>query len=513
MASSRTQNAKRNIYASLFNKMITMLLPFITRSAIIYFVGVLYLGLNGLFTSILSVLSLAELGVGSAMVFSMYEPIAKNDTDTVCALLNLYKKIYRLIGIVILVLGLAFTPFITKVIHGEIPTDTNIYILYLISLLNTVVSYFLFAYKTSLLAANQRMDVTTNTTTAVTIISSLLQILLLCVFKSYYYYCIVTPIATIVENLIRGRIVDRMYPQYKCEGNIDSELKKEIKKRVFGLFIYRVSRVMRYSLDSLVLSTFMGLTVLAKYNNYFVIMNAIVGVMDIMTANTTASIGNSIALESQEKNYKDFRKIQLIFMWVSGFCTVVMFCIFQPFMRVWVGQELMFNNLIMTVFCIYFFINRWGDVCYTYRQSAGLWWEDRYRPMVEAVVNLALNIILVQIIGVVGVMLSTIIGLVFINAIWGSRILFKHYFTDFKQSEYLLELFWFTVATAIACVACGTLCSLIPTPERSVMAFVFIGIRGVICAVVANVVFWLCYRKMPQYADMVVLAKQIIKFR
>ncbi|MBR0365560.1 MAG: polysaccharide biosynthesis protein, partial [Clostridia bacterium] len=140
MSSTRTQNAKRNIYASLVNKVIAMLLPFLTRSAIIYFVGALYLGLNGLFTSILSVLSLAELGIGSAMVFSMYEPIAKGDTETVCALLKLYEKIYRIIGTVILVFGLALTPFITKIIHGDIPTDTNIYILYLVSLSNTVVS-------------------------------------------------------------------------------------------------------------------------------------------------------------------------------------------------------------------------------------------------------------------------------------------------------------------------------------------------------------------------------------
>lgn len=510
---TRTQNAKRNIYASLINKLITMLLPFVTRSAIIYFVGVLYLGLNGLFTSILSVLALAELGVGSAMVFSMYEPIAKNDTDTVCALLNLYKKIYRIIGIVILTLGIIFTPFITKVIHGDIPTDTNIYILYLISLFNTSISYFLFAYKTSLLAANQRMDITTNTNTALTISGSIIQILLLCVFKNYYFYCIVTPITTISGNLIRGRIVDKMYPQYKCRGEVSEELKEEIKKRVFGLFIYRVSAVMRYSLDSLVLSSFLGLEVLAKYNNYFVIMNAIVGVMDIVTANTTASIGNSIALEIQEKNYNDFQKIQLIFMWLSGVFAVLMFCIYQPFMRLWVGKELMFDNLTMTVFCIYFFTNRWGDICYTYRQSAGLWWEDRYRPIIEAVVNLTLNIILVQIIGVVGVMLSTIIGLLFINSIWGSKILFQHYFTKYKQSKYLLELLWFTLVTVIAGAVCGVICNLLPSAERSFMAFIYIGVRGAICAVVANAIFWLGYRKLPQYSDMVALAKQILKLK
>ena len=513
MASTRTQNARRNIYASIANKSVSMLMPFVTRTAIIYFVGVLYLGLNGLFTSILSVLSLAELGVGAAMVFSMYEPIAKNDDETVCALLNLYKKIYRIIGTVILGAGLLFTPFVTKVIHGEIPSDTNIYILYLISLSNTVVSYFLFAYKTSLLAANQRMDVTTNITTILSIVVTIVQIALLAVFRNYYAYCIVTPISTIAGNLIRSRMADKMFPQYKCAGQVSHELKQEIKKRVFGLAIYRISSVMRYSLDSLVLSAFLGLAALAKYNNYFVIMNAIIGIMNIVTANTAASVGNSIVLESQEKNYRDFRKIQLIFMWLAGFFTVGMFCMYQPFMRVWVGEKLMFDDLTMTTFCVYFFTNKWGDICYLYRQSAGLWWEDRYRPIVEAVVNLALNIILVQIIGVKGVMLSTIIGLVFINSIWGSRILFKHYFTDYKQSKYLLELVWFTLCTAVACAACGAVCNFFPQADRSLMAFVYIGIRGIICTVLANVIFWIGYRKLPQYAEMIELAKRIVKFR
>ena len=512
MSDSRTKNARRNIYASLFNKLITMVLPFWTRSAIIYFVGVLYLGLNGLFTSILLVLSLAELGVGSAMVFSMYKPVAEGDDETVCALLNLYRKLYRLIGTAILVLGLLFTPFIKLVIHGDIPTDTNIYILYLIALFNTVVSYFLFAYKTSVLAATQRMDITTNTTTALTVLSGLLQILLLFLFKNYYYYCIVTPVATVAGNLIRSRIVDKMYPQYTCHGEVSKELKAEIKKRVLGLCIYRISAAMRYSLDSLVLSAFLGLTVLAKYNNYFVIMNAIVGVMEMLTSNTTSSIGNSIVLESQEKNYKDFRRIQLAFMWLSGICTVCMFCIYQPFMEMWVGKDLMFNDTVMTVFCAYFFCNRWGDICYTYRQGAGLWWEDRYRPMVEAVVNLTFNIILVQVIGVVGVMLSTIIGLLFINSIWGSRVLFKHYFTDYKQSKYLLELLIFTLATAAACAVCGGLCSLLPAvPGRSVLGVLFLLVRGGICVTVGNLILWLSYRKLPQYPDAMQLVKAVIK--
>ena len=178
----------------------------------------------------------------------------------------------------------------------------------------------------------------------------------------------------------------------------------------------------------------------------------------------------------------------------------------------WMGKDMMFSDLIMMVFCAYFFCNRWGDICYTYRQSAGLWWEDRYRPIVEAVVNLTLNIILVQIIGVVGVMLSTIIGLLFINSIWGSRVLFKNYFTDYKQSKYLLELFIFTVVTAVSCAVCYGICWFLPhVPSRSIVGFLLLGVRGGICVTVGNLIFWAAYRKLPQYPDAVQLGKSVIK--
>ena len=159
MRLAKTKNAVRNIFFGAVFKIITLLGPFIIRTMILWIMGSEYIGLNSLFTSILSFLSLAELGVGSALVYSMYKPIAEDDQDMICALLNLYRKMYRIIGMIILGVGLLLLPFLNKLVKGEAPADVNLYILYLIYLFNTVISYVMFAYKQSLLTAFQRSDI------------------------------------------------------------------------------------------------------------------------------------------------------------------------------------------------------------------------------------------------------------------------------------------------------------------------------------------------------------------
>lgn len=507
--SSRIVNAKRNIIGLIINRVVSLLLPFFTRTALIYYLGTVYLGLNSLFTSLLSVLSLAELGFGTAMVFSMYEPIANGDDATVCALLRLYRKIYYIIGTIILIIGVAFTPFLTLVISGEYPNDINIYAVYLINLFNTVVSYYLFAYKESLLNANQRIDILSVINAIFCCILNIGQTIILVITRNYYLYCIFMLITTILGNLVRNYIISKRYPQYRCEGTVSNELLDDIKKRVSGLFIYKVCDVLRFSLDSIVLSSFLGLTVLAKYNNYYYIMNAIAGTMAIVSNSITATIGNSIIKESQHKNHKDFRKIQLIYMWIAGLCSISLFCMYQPFMKLWVGKELMFNDTVMAFFCVYFFINRWGDMCYAYRQGAGLWWQDKFRPIVEAVVNISLNVILVQKIGVIGVLLSTILGLIFINSLWGSKILFKHYFTEYRQFDYLKRLLLYTVTTVLACFVTYKTCiyfTEIINVSGSVAELI---IRGLICCIIPNMIFIIAYRPLSEFKDSIVLLKQL----
>lgn len=192
-------------------------------------------------------------------------------------------------------------------------------------------------------------------------------------------------------------------------------------------------------------------------------------------------------------------------MWISGWCTVCLFCLFQPFMLLWLGEKYLFSTGIMTLFCVYFYCYKMGDICAVYRQSAGLWWEDRFRPIVESVVNLTLNIILVKYIGVSGVMLSTIFCLVFINSIWASRVLYKHYFFHQKQRDYILHVAYFAIITSLACVITESVCNLI-----NLSGFIVLIVRGLICCVVPNIVMFIGYRWLPEYSDSVQFMKRFV---
>ena len=283
-------HARRNIKSGVILKVITPLTSFVTRTALIYSLGNVYLGLNGLFTSMLQVLSLAELGFGSAMVFSMYKPIAQGDETTVNALLALYRRIYRIVGAVILGVGAALIPFLPRLIHGDVPAGLNLTVLYLIRLADTSVSYFLFSYRNCLLDASQRRSVVQTIQSLSKVALCVVQVTLLLLFKNYYVFCVVIPCIQVCQNIAYWVVSQKMFPQYRCDGKLPPEAIRDITKRVTGLFMFRLSHVLRNSFDSIILSAFLGLDILAKYQNYFLIVTTVVGISSIVTDSTLSSI-------------------------------------------------------------------------------------------------------------------------------------------------------------------------------------------------------------------------------
>lgn len=502
----RTKNATRNIVFGTILKAYQIVVPFLMRTAMIYLMGVQYLGLNSLFTSVLQVLNLAELGVGSAMVYSMYKPIAEDDNTTICALMKLYRTYYRVIGLVISVVGCVLTPFILKLISGEVPAGINIYVLYLLNLGATVLSYWLFAYKNSILQAHQRTDVVSKVTLITNTIQYGLQLLVLWAFHNYYLYVVVMLATQALTNIVTALYADKIYPQFKPRGSVDKIQVQKINQRIRDLFTSKIGGIIYDSADTIVISAFLGLTVLAVYQNYFYILNAITGLIAVVFSACTAGIGNSIVMESKEKNYQDLSKFTFIITWLAGFCSVCLLCIYQPFMQLWVGKDLMLSISAVVCFVIYFFVRQFNALFNLYKDASGMWHEDRLRPLAAAITNLVLNLILVQFIGIYGILLSTVLAILCVGMPWLLHNLFTVIFEKKHMWTYIGRLAKYSFVVLLSCIATYMICS------RFSMGLVStILVRGVICLIVPNLIYYLTFRKTEEYRQTLQLVDKMTK--
>lgn len=506
MKIERTKNAVRNIVFGSALNIYNIAIPFIMRTAMLYLLGVQYLGLNSLFMSILQVLNLAELGVGSAMVYSMYKPIIDNDSKTICALMKLYRFYYRIIGLIICLIGLTLLPFIPHLISGKVPAGINVYILYLLNLGTTVLSYWLFAYKNCLLNAHQRVDVSSKISLLMMTIQYGLQLLILIFLKNYYIYLIAALLTQIMTNIVTSMVASKMYPQYKPCGKLDRNEKKTINNRIRDLFTSKLGGVIVNSADTLVISAFLGLTMLAIYQNYFYILNAIITFVAVIFSSCTAGIGNSIIVETHEKNFNDLKKFTFIISWIAGFCTCCLLCLYQPFMKIWVGEKYELGFSAVICFCIYYFVYEINQLLCMYKDAAGMWHEDRFRPLVTALSNLVMNLIMVQFMGIYGVMLSTVLSTLFVGMPWLLHNLFTVLFKKKYLSIYLKRLSAYVIIILISCSITYFICSFINLSKWSELI-----VKGCICCIMPNVMFFAAYRKMPEFEQSVQLIVKMTK--
>lgn len=507
MKIERTKNAGRNIIFGTILKIYQIAIPFFMRTLMIYFMGVEYLGLNSLFTSILQVLNLAELGVGSAMIFSMYKPIAEDDSLTICALMKLYRTYYRIIGLVIAIVGIILTPFIPYLIKSDLPGTLNIYVLYLLNLAVTVLSYWLFAYKNSLLQAHQRVDVISKVTLVTNTIQYILQILVLVILKNYYFYVIVSLATQALTNIVTAIVASKMYPDYHPKGKLPKATVKEINQRIKDLFTAKLGGTIVNSADTIVISTFLGLSMLAIYQNYYYIMNSVMGFVIIIFTACTAGIGNSLVVESRDKNYFDFKRLAFLTIWIGTICISCFMCLYQPFMKIWVGEKYLLDMKMVVLLCIYFYLYLINNLSCVYKDAGGVWHEDRYRPLIGSMVNLTVNLLLVNRIGIYGVVISTICSYTFISMPWLIYNLFRLIFNR-SPKEYIELICRGLVIAGIIAAACFGICEIIPV--SGVMQIV---VNVIICLLISNGLLIVIYRKSTLYNPFLDLCDNITKYK
>ena len=506
MKIERTKNATRNIMFGVILKIYQIIVPFLMRTAMIYFMGMEYLGLNSLFTSILQVLNLVELGVGSAMVYSMYRPIVEDDEQEICALMKLYRFYYRCIGFVIAIAGMVLLPFIPNLIKRDMPDGINVYVLYILNLSSTVFSYWLFAYKNSLLSAYQRIDVSSKITLIINTIQYLAQFFVLIVLKNYYCYVMIALGAQILSNIVTAIVATKMYPHYHPIGSLSIEKTKEINQRIRDLFTAKIGGVIVGSADTIVISAFLGLSILGIYQNYYFIMMSIVGFIAIIFNACTAGIGNSIVMETKEKNYNDFKKMTFLILWISGFCGTCLLCLFQPFMDIWIGTKGKMEFSAVVCVCIYFFVYEINQIFLNYKDAAGIWHQDRFRPLVTALANLLMNLIFVHFWGIYGVILSTVLSTTCIGMPWLLHNLFAVLFEKKYMKDYLKKLIFYIISCVLVCAITYWVCAFIN--GNLWMKFL---IRLGICCILPNVFFLILYYNKQEFKQCVELFDRMTK--
>ena len=504
---TRVQNVKRNTTYSIVKFAVQLVLQFVLRTVLIYTLGAKYLGVNGLFTNIFSLLNLAELGIGSAIVFSMYKPIAEGNTEQVKALNNLYKKLYFVIALVVGVLGAAITPFLPYLITGDTTgLEVNIYIVYLLFLANTLVGYFS-AHKRSLLFAFQRNDVENKVKSGTLIVSTVLQIVALLLFRNFYAYVILMVVGTLLDCILVQVFANKLYPEINGKAEpLNPVIKKEITKNVAAMSMHKIGYAVVFSTDNILISALVSYIVLGYYSNYVLITESISTFISLLITALQASVGNYMATQSNKEVHTFYKKSNFALSWLIGFCTISLICLFQPFMYIWTGNmEYILPNLSVLLIVISFYLRKMRTNTIMFRDCAGLMWKDRWSPIAEAAINLGASIVLAKFMGLNGIILGTIISTV-VAPLWVEPfVLYKHYF---KKSvwRYFGKYAFYTVVTVGAGALTYWLCSLLP--------FAGIGwfvLKCGICLVVPNVIFLLCYFKTSEFKGVIGLAKQVLK--
>lgn len=408
----RIENVKRNAFYGLFNSLFTMIISFITRTVFIYTLGAEYLGLNGLFTNVLGILSLADLGIANAITFSLYKPISENDDKKIGQIISLFGKAYKIIGSVILLIGLALIPFLDILVNFDFKIEINYYVIYMLFLLNSVCTYLFFSYKNTVIYASQKSYLTTKYEMFYTSIMLILQLVVLVIFKNYYIYLIIPIIINILKNYRISLIAEEMFPviMKKEHNKLDRKEQKNIFKNIYSISMIKISGVIYSSTDNLIISTFINTVTVGIYSNYILIINIIKQFISILFGSMTASVGNLNVAESIEYKFKTFKKLNLLNFIIYGFCFTCLYQILNPFIAFWIGEKFLFSQNTVLLICITFLVPGLNNVINIFKDACGLFWETRFRTMVTAVVNLVMSIILVSKMGINGTLLGTIIA-------------------------------------------------------------------------------------------------------
>lgn len=496
MSSSRAENSIKNLLSGAVARVVLMLLNFVVRTVFIRTLGNVYLSINGLYSNILGMLSLAELGFGTAMVYSMYQPLAEKNDRKLAALLQLYRKVYRVVGTCIFVLGVALVPFLNAIIKDP-PNVEHLTAYYLMYLCNSALSYWFWSYKCAILTADQKEYIRTNLRTVLSIIKATVQIVVLIWLRNFTIYLVIQLSATIFENMLSARRAVKMYGAFRvCEIEpLTQAERRQIARDVKSLAITRLGHVALHSTDNIIISALIGVIWVGLLSNYQMIVETVTGVLCLFTGSLTASLGNYFAEKSKQEGAVLFRRIEFINFWLYGICAIALIVLLDPFVLLWLGESYVLPFPVVLAVVINFFTQGYMNVLWTFRSSMGLFSQGWYRSLIVAAVNIVLSVLLGKWWGLFGVLIATFLANASIRIWFDPMIVFKYGF-DSSAKEYLFSCIRRVVQ--IAGIA-FLLLMVRPYVLHQNVTLINFAIMAVLTAMVSIAGFWVFNRKQDEY--------------
>ena len=406
----RTNNSIKNTITIMISNIISYIFLFISQTIFIKILGIEYVGLNGLFSNILTILSLLELGIGNATVFNLYKYISKNNKEKIKSIMYFYKKAYYFITLLVLIVGLLFIPFIYLIVDVY-TIDINIYIVYILFLLSSVSSYIL-AYKRNILYANQKNYILNIIHIGYIVLLNTSQIIILILTKNYYLYLLLKIIFILLENIIISITANRKYPYLldKDVKELDKKTKDDIISRVKAIFIHKISATVTNGTDNILISIFLGIKTVGLYTNYNYVIQTVDNFFRSIINSTTASVGNLLVEEDYDKRYQIFKKINFLNLWIAIVTSSCLLYLMEPFITFWIGKEYLLTYFTLIVLVCLFFMTMMRSTYIIFKDGAGIWREDKYIPILQMTINLVSSIILLKLIGLPGVFIGTLLS-------------------------------------------------------------------------------------------------------
>lgn len=490
----RLESALKNVKSTMIVYMAKTILQFAVRMVFVRMLPIEYLGINGLFSNILAVLSLAELGIGPAIIFSLYKPLAVDDLETVKSLMRLFRKTYMSIGVVILILGSVLTPWLNFFIQGR-PNIDHLEWIYLLFVLDTGLSYF-YSYKRNLLLADQKQFVANFYQGVFQVSLGILQMIFLVVTQSFWPFIILKVLTTFLENFMVARKADKIYPMLhsKLVCPLNSDMKHLIVQNVEAMIFHKVGGIAVFSTSNIIISKFVGLTAVGLYSNYYLIINSIQGISGQVFGSLTASIGNLVVVEGQEKKVAVFKVLQFLTAWIAFYVSIELYVMFNPLIELWLGKEYIFADSIVFVMVLNFYLTYMRKGIQTFKDAMGLFWNNRYMPIAETIINLSAGIYLVQKYDIMGALLAMTVSTI-LTCFWIEPYVVMRNGLDYPLKKYFGWYGIFSLLTVVVGYGIQVLYrQLWPT---TTMYGLFFGI--LLCSIIANSIWIILFYRTDEF--------------